>query len=122
MIEQISGFFADLGVPPLVAGMMVGMVFGFLLRGILKSEASNPPRPGNAAIGSAGAPAPAPMNLSAGMLDFGNLKLLASVEADIRDALNRGSKIEAIKILREATGLGLKESKDLIEALEARRF
>lgn len=31
------------------------------------------------------------------------------------DALNAGNKIEAIKILREATGLGLKEAKDAVE-------
>ena len=31
-------------------------------------------------------------------------------------ALERGSKIEAIKILREARGIGLKESKEAVEA------
>jgi len=35
------------------------------------------------------------------------------------DALLAGNKIEAIKRLREASGLGLKEAKDLIEAYEA---
>ena len=38
------------------------------------------------------------------------------VEA-IGDALASGKKIEAIKIYREATGKGLKESKESIEAL-----
>jgi ribosomal protein L7/L12 len=33
-------------------------------------------------------------------------------------ALSAGNKIEAIKLLREATGLGLKEAKDAIEAME----
>ncbi|MBC8011630.1 MAG: ribosomal protein L7/L12 [Burkholderiales bacterium] len=37
----------------------------------------------------------------------------------ISDALRGGNKIEAIKLYREATGLGLKESKDAVEALEA---
>lgn len=37
---------------------------------------------------------------------------------DIVAALRRGDKIGAIKQLREATGLGLKEAKDLAEALE----
>ncbi len=31
-------------------------------------------------------------------------------------ALRQGNKIEAIKIVREATGLGLKEAKDAVEA------
>jgi ribosomal protein L7/L12 len=38
----------------------------------------------------------------------------------IRDSLSRGNKIEAIKHYREATGLGLAESKALIDALELR--
>ncbi|MBW8852114.1 MAG: ribosomal protein L7/L12 [Xanthomonadales bacterium] len=37
---------------------------------------------------------------------------------DVLDALRGGQRIEAIKRLREATGLGLKEAKDLIEACE----
>jgi len=38
---------------------------------------------------------------------------------DVLDALRGGQRIEAIKRLREATGLGLKEAKDLVEACEA---
>ncbi len=34
------------------------------------------------------------------------------------DALRRGDKIEAIKLLREQTGIGLKEAKDAVEASE----
>lgn len=37
----------------------------------------------------------------------------------IADALRAGNKIEAIKLHRAATGSGLKESKDEIEAIEA---
>src|SRR3990167_7039470 len=35
--------------------------------------------------------------------------------ANVQAALERGSAIEAVKLLREATGLGLKEAKDLID-------
>ena len=35
------------------------------------------------------------------------------------EALYAGRKIEAIKQLREASGLGLKESKDILDKLEA---
>lgn len=116
MIEQFSVFFANLGVPPIVAGLAIGAVFGFFLRGILS------PKPA-AAVKPA---APAPTVFSQPRADYSgsgretlrHLNLLASVEADIHDALSRGSKIEAIKILREATGLGLKESKDLIDHLD----
>jgi len=34
------------------------------------------------------------------------------------DALQKGKKINAIKIYREATGVGLKEAKDYVDALE----
>ncbi|WP_224772889.1 ribosomal protein L7/L12 [Pelagicoccus enzymogenes] len=37
----------------------------------------------------------------------------------LADALKSGQKIEAIKSYREATGLGLKEAKDAVEALHA---
>jgi ribosomal protein L7/L12 len=37
---------------------------------------------------------------------------------EISAALAGGNKIEAIKLVRERTGLGLKESKDLVERLQ----
>jgi ribosomal protein L7/L12 len=37
----------------------------------------------------------------------------------VRQALAAGRKIEAIKLYRELTGLGLKESKDAVEAMQA---
>ncbi|MFJ6532807.1 ribosomal protein L7/L12 [Microbacterium sp. NPDC091662] len=43
-------------------------------------------------------------------------QLPASVASDIDKLVAGGAKIAAIKALREHTGLGLKESKDLIEA------
>lgn len=38
----------------------------------------------------------------------------------IEEALAAGQKIDAIAVYREATGLGLAESKDAIEALQAK--
>ena len=34
---------------------------------------------------------------------------------DIRDALQKGRKVEAIKLVRERAGIGLKEAKELVE-------
>lgn len=42
----------------------------------------------------------------------------AALEAEIYPLLRARRKIEAIKILRERTGLGLKEAKDKADALE----
>jgi|SRR5688500_17561008 len=39
---------------------------------------------------------------------------------EIRLALAGGQKIEAIKLVREHTGLGLREAKELVERLQAR--
>lgn len=43
----------------------------------------------------------------------------ATQDAGFQDALARGNKIEAIKIYRDKTGMGLKESKDAVEYYQA---
>lgn len=40
-----------------------------------------------------------------------------SVSAEVRQLAMLGKKIEAIKVLREQTGLGLKECKDIVDRL-----
>jgi ribosomal protein L7/L12 len=51
--------------------------------------------------------------------DGGGLAENAGQLSEIREQLRNGNKIEAIKIYREMTGVGLKEAKDAVEALEA---
>ncbi len=46
---------------------------------------------------------------------------VGGVPADVVAALDRGEKIEAIKRLRAATGLGLKEAKDRVDDVERAR-
>jgi ribosomal protein L7/L12 len=41
-----------------------------------------------------------------------------NAEEAVRALLDGGNKIEAIKLVREQTGLGLKEAKDLVDAME----
>ena len=41
-----------------------------------------------------------------------------TVLPEILDLVRRGKKIEAIKVYREQTGLGLKEAKDYIDSLD----
>lgn len=38
--------------------------------------------------------------------------------APVTEALRRGNKIEAIRLLREHTGMGLKEAKDAVDAFQ----
>ena len=40
---------------------------------------------------------------------------VAPLPVQVLDALQRGNTVEAIKLLRESTGLGLKEAKDIID-------
>ena len=44
--------------------------------------------------------------------------LPADISAQVELALASGHKIEAIKLVRDATGMGLKEAKDFVEGLE----
>ncbi len=46
------------------------------------------------------------------------VNLSPAAEARLRDALGRRRKIEAIRILREETGLGLKDAKEQVEAMD----
>jgi ribosomal protein L7/L12 len=46
---------------------------------------------------------------------------LHDLPPDVREALERGETIEAIKRFRQATGLGLKEAKDAIDEARRRR-
>jgi hypothetical protein len=41
-----------------------------------------------------------------------------SLPAPVREALQRGNKIEAIRLLREHSGLGLKEAKQAVDAAD----
>jgi ribosomal protein L7/L12 len=41
---------------------------------------------------------------------------MGSLPAEVKDALEKGNKIEAIKRMREARGVGLKQAKDAVEA------
>lgn len=43
---------------------------------------------------------------------------IAIDDEEIRELIRQNRKIEAIRRLRDATGLGLKEAKDAVEALE----
>ncbi|WBT40021.1 ribosomal protein L7/L12 [Hyphomicrobium sp. DMF-1] len=58
---------------------------------------------------------PAPAKSSADLLDA----LPADTQANVRLLLGSGRKIEAIRDVRHALGIGLTEAKDLVEHIEA---
>jgi ribosomal protein L7/L12 len=51
-------------------------------------------------------------------IDGQELDIDPAVLADIRKLSDSGQKIEAIKLLREATGLGLTEAKRIVDSLD----
>ena len=54
-------------------------------------------------------------------IDGQELDIDPAVLAEIRKLSDSGRKIEAIKLLREATGLGLAEAKNIVESLDKTR-
>jgi hypothetical protein len=66
-----------------------------------------PPRPG--------VPAQPPRAWPAGAAPIGDLA--EEVAGEVRAQLAAGHKIEAIKLVRAATGLGLAEAKDMVERM-----
>lgn len=66
-------------------------------------------------------PAPAALP-GAAAAPVSDVRLPPDVERRVRDLIQRGHKIEAIKDVRYATNLGLKEAKDLVEAMESGRL
>lgn len=71
-----------------------------------------PPRMGTVAPAPRAAP---PRAWPAGSAPIGNLA--AEVDGEVRKLIAAGRKIEAIKLVRASTGLGLAEAKDLVERM-----
>jgi len=100
------------------AGLAAGLFIGFLLRsrggrqdltGVPTSLAANMPRSPQGT--SPGSMPPSAPNTSGQPPSSDSLLKVGA-------ALAAGNKIEAIKLLREASGLGLKEAKDAVEQME----
>ena len=94
--------------------ILAGIVFGMLL--VLAFRPRQPSRDLMAAPRSqsqyrpiAAQPASMPVNGT----------LPPEVEAQVNDLLRNDQLIQAIKLVREATGLGLREAKDLAEAMRS---
>ena len=49
---------------------------------------------------------------------LGGVAVANSLSATVIDLVRRGKKIEAIKVYRDQTGVGLKEAKDAVERIE----
>jgi large subunit ribosomal protein L7/L12 len=106
---------------PLPILIAVGVVFAILLALVLRrSRVRDPLLGGQSPVYRPASPRHQPPVSAAVDVSVGERANVLSpdVQARVIALLSAGRKIEAIKIAREATGLGLRESKDLVEGLE----
>lgn len=122
--QQIADFVGiDIVYGYLAIGIVIGLVIGRLSK---RSAAAEPARIGGGLVTrSAGPSAPAQAgtrirSASSVDLEVNGQKIDIDPEtmAEVHRLSGEGNKIEAIKLLREATGLGLAEAKQLVEAFE----
>ncbi|MEQ1773944.1 MAG: ribosomal protein L7/L12 [Burkholderiales bacterium] len=85
------------------------IVFANLITWLIRRNAAPKTFTGNV---DSGGQTEAPSDRSSSNIAPGN------AEEAVRALLNSGHKIDAIKRVREQTGLGLKEAKDLVDAME----
>lgn len=124
-MKAISDFFTNLGINPFLAGFVVGAVVVGLFRVGRVARRSEVLVDGTRPIlgGTVSVASPREVTLGSSLhievTHNGERRVLTSAQnAAVQAALAEGNKIEAIKILREATGLGLKESKEMVDRLE----
>jgi len=98
---------------PLPVLAAIGLVFLALLGWIMRLS-----HPRDPLLGGRKPAYRAPLPPSAGPLTPPVTSLPPEVAAQVRAFLSAGRKIEAIKLAREATHLGLKDAKDLVESME----
>ncbi|MDB5707811.1 MAG: hypothetical protein JWN66_4927 [Sphingomonas bacterium] len=98
-------------IPVLIA---IGIIFLLLIGwGLRASRARDPLMGGRPAPVRLSPPALPPVATGAPFTP-----LSPEVEAQVRTLLAAGRKIDAIKLARDVTRLGLKDTKDLVESLE----
>jgi hypothetical protein len=135
MSFSLSDTFQSLSVDPAWGGLAVGAILGWVACRMRTSN--NAASPVIAPIDSTPAPPDARPNPAPRLQDLGSSTTMRTVhklsfhingqehvldgeQAEaFQEALRDDRKIEAIKILREATGLGLEEAKAMVDALAA---
>lgn len=125
-MKEITQYFVSHNIDPFLAGLVIGAVLCAIARlrinatiasgNRLSTIRQTPPLEQT--------PDPAPSSTfftKTVSINIGGNPLSAEASASVMAALDKGDKIGAIKLMREATQLGLKEAKELVEAIEKGR-
>lgn len=119
-LDQISQAFTSLGIHPVLGAFLVGVLLVLALR------RRRLPASIAAGVATDGESGPGMFTKSVVRMeqaqtsvtvDGRTVDLDAAAMAAIAKKIRSGDKIEAIKLVREKTGLGLAEAKHLVEAL-----
>jgi len=99
LADPVSAWFEAQGIPPVVGGVLMGAAFAYLLLRARRDRRSNFEVPRVTEQRPLGA-------------------LQGDLKARALELVFARRKIEAIKLVREEQGLGLKEAKDLVDVWE----
>lgn len=120
-MDTISNWFLSIGIHPLIGGAILGA----LLMLALRSKGHRIPTAPASRKAAAAKPSPSSSPHSSHTFrtlnvtnDGKKIQVPEEINEKLMEHLRNGEKIMAVKVLREATGLGLKESKDVVEAME----
>lgn len=113
--QQIAGF---LRIDVVYGYLVIGVVLGFILARVLKAVGG---RRVSSAAGSKTVMVSAERGSVDVEIDWQEYDIDPVTMAEVRNLAGKGNKIEAIKRLRETTGLGLHEAKQIVDALERLR-
>lgn len=122
-MQVLYGFMVRLGIDPLAGGLVLGFIGGWLCARLLRRGSGREvaERTDRGSTPSA-PPSAAPLALSAlraALRGQGtDAELTPAQASEVLALLQARQKLEAIKLLRSLTGLGLKETKDVCDAVE----
>lgn len=119
-MSDVTNYFMELGIDPFLAGLVIGAFLCALVRSRFRVSIETR-RPMGRQEGVRSAIEPATLVTKSYSVTVSNKELGNEESAAMLAALDRGNKIEAIKIVREALGIELKQAKDLVEAIEKQR-
>lgn len=113
-MDAFSQWFSDRGISPLLAGAVISIFALFAFKFLFRSRADRDVDYGATPRTVTETRAKSRTRVS---VHTSELDLPPELSAEVIELVKSGNKIQAIKIVREATGLGLKEAKDVVEAL-----